>query len=169
MILRELNVSDEAAFERLLDAWEGSTGFNMLYGLIEGMSFETYLKIMNEMKNGIGLTQDAVPGTSLYAFVGDEIVGKLSVRHRLNAYLERMGGHIGFGVLEKHRGKGFATLMLKEGLVYCQALGLSRVLLTCDDGNLASAAVIEKNGGVLEGLHDPKDGSSPKRRYWISL
>jgi predicted acetyltransferase len=36
-------------------------------------------------------------------------------------------------------------------------------LVTCDDTNVASATVIERNGGVLE---DIRNG---KRRYWIEL
>jgi predicted acetyltransferase len=37
------------------------------------------------------------------------------------------------------------------------------VLVTCDDTNVASATVIERNGGVLE---DIRNG---KRRYWMGL
>jgi predicted acetyltransferase len=37
------------------------------------------------------------------------------------------------------------------------------VLVTCDDDNVASARVIERNGGVLE---DVRNG---KRRYWVEL
>jgi predicted acetyltransferase len=35
-------------------------------------------------------------------------------------------------------------------LVKARLLGLSKVLVTCDDSNLTSARVIEKAGGVLE-------------------
>ena len=41
------------------------------------------------------------------------------------------------------------------------ALGLDRVLLTCDEDNPGSRMVIEKAGGVLE---DVRVG---KRRYWV--
>ena len=40
---------------------------------------------------------------------------------------------------------------------------IDRVLVTCDDTNLASATVIERNGGVLEDIR------GVKRRYWIDL
>ncbi len=43
------------------------------------------------------------------------------------------------------------------------------MLVTCDDDNPASARVIEKNGGVLEGKIDKKDQKVPVRRYWIDL
>ena len=169
LVLRELASGDEKAFEKMLDEWDDAPGFNMLYGLIEGMSFQRFLSICEEMKDESKVTNPHVPATGLYAFVGDEIVGKVSVRHRLNDHLKLVGGHIGYGVLLNHRGKGYATVMLKEALRYCAQLGLLNVLVTCDDNNLPSTKVIEKNGGVFEGYHDPKDGGSLKRRYWISI
>ncbi|MGI6717430.1 MAG: GNAT family N-acetyltransferase [Eubacteriales bacterium] len=40
--------------------------------------------------------------------------------------------------------------MLSMALPYCRdILKLSRVLITCDDNNIASAKVIEKNGGTF--------------------
>ena len=44
---------------------------------------------------------------------------------------------------------------------------MDRVLLTCDEDNVASALTIERNGGVLEDVRDTDLGR--KRRYWISL
>ena len=107
--------------------------------------------------------------TAYYAFLGDEIVGKVNLRHSLNDRLINVGGHIGYGVVTAHRGKGIATEMLRQTLIHCRAMQLKRVLLTCDEDNLASARVIEANGGIFENFFDPKDGSSRKKRYWIEL
>ncbi|MBA2403699.1 MAG: GNAT family N-acetyltransferase [Bdellovibrionales bacterium] len=169
MILRELTLEDQSAFEKMLDQWDGAEGFSMLYGLLEGMNFQTYLNLMNEMRDGVNLVGDTVAATNLFAFEGPEIVGKVSVRHTLNKHLETVGGHIGYGVLPEFRQKGYASLMLKEALKYGRTLGLTRVLLTCDEGNLPSAKIIIKNGGVFENLFDPKNGSSKKKRFWIEL
>lgn len=46
-------------------------------------------------------------------------------------------------------------------------LGLKRVLVTCDDTNIASARTIERNGGQLEDTRDTELGHT--RRYWIDL
>jgi len=43
--------------------------------------------------------------------------------------------------------------MLRLALVEARKLGLSRVMLTCDDTNLASIKVIENCGGKLEKNH----------------
>jgi predicted acetyltransferase len=71
MILRELTLKDQAAFEVLLDVWDGAIGFSMVYGLVAGMNFETYLKILNDARDGINLAEGLVPATSLFAFEGN--------------------------------------------------------------------------------------------------
>jgi predicted acetyltransferase len=48
-----------------------------------------------------------------------------------------------------------------------RGLGLDRVLVTCADGNVASARTIERQGGVLEDVRDTELGRA--RRYWITL
>ena len=50
-------------------------------------------------------------------------------------------------------------------------LGLSRVLLTCNDTNLASARVMEKNGFVLaDKIENNFDGETLiTRRYWKTI
>jgi predicted acetyltransferase len=169
VILRELTSKDQLAYEHMLEAWDESPGFNMLYGLIGSLSFESILRVHEEAKLGINLKEGDVPATSLYAFIGDQIVGKVSVRHELNDYLRNIGGHIGYGVLNEHRGKGYASQMLEGALGYCRSLGLSRVLVTCDENNLASRKVIEKNGGVLENFYDPGKGAPRKMRFWITI
>ena len=44
-----------------------------------------------------------------------------------------------------------------------KALGLDRVLVTCDEDNDGSRRTIERNGGVYE------DSRKGKRRYWIAV
>jgi predicted acetyltransferase len=44
---------------------------------------------------------------------------------------------------------------------------LDKVLITCDEGNAASAAVIERCGGVLEDIVPGENGAPAKRRYWV--
>ena len=139
----------------------------MLFGLVEGMRFESYLELLEDMK--VRALPGFVTSTALFGFVGDEIVGKVNFRHELNEKLMKVGGHIGYGVVSAHRGKGYASEMLKQTLAFACQLGLERVLITCDEANFASSKVIEKNGGIFENYYDPMDGTSKKKRYWIQL
>ena len=91
-------------------------------------------------------------GSHYYWLVDDEsqrFIGEITIRHRLNAALERIGGHIGYGRRAAEQGKGMGTLMLRLALEKAKDLGLEQVLITCDDQNLASSRVMEKNGCVL--------------------
>ena len=76
-------------------------------------------------------------------------IGEITIRHRLNAALERYGGHIGYGVRFSEWNKGFGTLMLELALAEAKKLGLREILITCDDQNIGSARVMEKNGFTL--------------------
>lgn len=169
MILRELTPRDEEAFWDCIKAWDDSPDFNFAFGLVEALKFESYLTMLKEMKEGINLPENYVPASTLFAFEGDVIVGKVSVRHELNQHLLNVGGHVGYGVLPEFRRRGYATKMLKAALDYCKTLKIDRVLITCDESNLPSEKVILKNGGVLENTFDPEDGSSKKKRFWVEL
>ena len=91
----------------------------------------------------------------------EEVVGFLALRHALTPWLLEEGGHIGYSVRPSRRGQGHAGHALALAVRRAAELGLDRVLLTCDEPNVASARTIERNGGVYE---DTRHG---KRRYWI--
>jgi len=104
------------------------------------------------------------------AFVGDRIVGRTSIRHRLNDFLRETGGHIGYAVVPEFRRRGYATEILRQSLVIARdQIGLDRVLVTCDDENVGSIRTIEKNGGALDDVRSGPNDPKPKRRYWIVL
>ena len=164
--LRPLRPDDEAAF-LAGHAAMAPDGFTFGIGLEPGMSWSAYLKTVAEHQRGVGLPAGWVPGTFLVAEVAGVIVGRSSIRHRLTDYLEREGGHIGFGVLPGHRRRGHATEILRQSLVVARAIGIDRVLVTCDESNIGSRAVIETCGGRLDNVVDSPAGGSRTRRYWI--
>ncbi len=98
---------------------------------------------------------------------GDTYLGSISLRHSLNEFLLRAGGHIGYGLRPSARGHGLAAWALQAVLPHARALGIDRLLVTCEDSNVASARTIEKSGGVLEDIRDTELGRT--RRYWIAL
>jgi predicted acetyltransferase len=98
---------------------------------------------------------------------GDTVLGAIALRHELNDFLLRAGGHIGYGIRPSARGRGLATWALGQVLAAAGTHGLDRVLITCADDNVASARVVEHHGGVLEDVRDTE--LSRTRRYWVSL
>lgn len=101
-----------------------------------------------------GVLRYRVPQTNLWLVEGDEYLGRLSIRHRLNRRLRFKGGHIGYDVRPSCRRRGHATLMLRLSLPVAHQLGIDQALVTCDDTNVASRRVIEANGGRLASASD---------------
>lgn len=118
---------------------------------------------------GMGLPEGWVPYTRLWLMDGDELVGAVSIRHRLNEQLREIGGHIGYGIKPSKWRQGYGEQQLRLSLPVARALGIERALITCNDDNIASARIIEKNGGVLEGVFDVVRDEAPMRlrRYWV--
>lgn len=143
--------------------------FSFLLGLEADEPWSLYLARLEDMPRGVGLPAGWVPGTFLVAEVGGQIVGRVSVRHVLNAFLAELGGHIGYAVRPGFRRRGYATEILHQSLDVAKSVGIDRVLVTCDTDNAASAAVIERCGGVFENVAPGRDGSASKRRYWIAV
>lgn len=114
-------------------------------------------------------TETLVPKTHLWAVAEEELVGRISIHHELTDALRVSGGHIGYDTVPSFRGRGVATEMLRQALPVARALGLTAVLLTCDDANAASIRVIERNGGSLRETNVLDTNGRVKRHYWITL
>ena len=113
-------------------------------------------------------------GEDKYWLVDDEkrvFIGEIAIRHRLNDALAKRGGHIGYGVRYSEWNRGYGTKMLALALQRAKELGISPVLITCNDDNLASARVMEKNGFVLgDTIPVSVDGEDRlTRRYWKTI
>ena len=103
-----------------------------------------------------------VPSTTLWWVEGEEWVGRIQLRQRLNDRLLASGGHIGYDVAPEHRRRGHATAMLRRMLVVAaDRYGIDSALVTCDTDNIGSRAVIEACGGVLEDEH------GGRLRFWV--
>ena len=113
-------------------------------------------------------------GEDKYWLVDEEkryFIGEIAVRHRLNEALARRGGHIGYGVRYAEWNRGYGTKMLALALEKAKELRISPVLITCNDDNLASARVLEKNGFVLGDtiLVSREAEDLLTRRYWKTI
>lgn len=110
-----------------------------------------------------------VPCSTFWLVDGEDFIGRVSLRHTLNDWLLQFGGHIGYGIRPSQRRQGYGTEGLRRVLPHAKALGLTRVLVTCDADNVGSRKIIEANGGVFENEIPQGGKAAPKRRYWIAL
>lgn len=166
--LRPLRPADETAV-RAAQETMAREDFTFALGLEPGMEWSAYLTMLGDHRRGLNLPDELVPATFLVADVAGTIVGRSSIRHELNDFLEREGGHIGYCVLPAHRRRGYATEILRQSLVIARAAGVDQALLCCDEDNTGSATVIESCGGKLASV---ETSSAPDghliRRYLIA-
>jgi predicted acetyltransferase len=168
LVLRPLALSDERDARRA-HAELAAEGFMFLPDGGQVGSFADYLDRLDRQRRGVELAPGRVRATLLVAEVAGDLVGRTSIRHELNAALRKEGGHVGYAVRPGFRGRGYATRMLQLSIAHLRdQLGVHEVLVTCDDDNPASARVIERCGGQLEGIDPPRPGAKPVRRYWIA-
>lgn len=167
MVLRPFTVDDEPA-ARAAHLRLAQDGVDFCLGLDAAGSWTAWLDEGERLRSGVTPDPRWVPETMLGAFVGPELVGRLSVRHELNEVLAHVGGHLGYVVLPEHRRRGYGTAIMSGGLQLTDELGLDRVLVTCSDDNVPSVRIIESAGGVLEDVVPHPASGGWKRRYWIT-
>lgn len=164
--LRPLYDGDEA--EALIAHAELATDdFSFLLDHDTARPWTEHVQLHRRIRCGVDLPVDRVRGAFLLATTNDEVVGRVSLRFELNDWLATQGGHIGYCIRPAHRGRGYATEILRQALVVARSEGVDAALLTCDPDNEASAAVIIRNDGVEDEPHIDAAGKT-KRRFWIA-
>ena len=142
-------------------------------GLDRFSDFDEWLNFLESLTDGskIEPLSGFVEG-SQYLLVDDarkKVLGMVNLRHCLNDFLLRVGGHIGYSIRPDERGRGYGKLQLKLALGKMAELGVRDVLITCNIGNAPSARTIEACGGELENvIYSPEYGCDVKR-YWIHI
>ena len=133
------------------------------------ISFDDFLKRMRERETDKVREKGLVPAT-LYFLVDEKnkICGALDIRHELNEYLEKFGGHIGYGIAPSERKKGYGKIQLKLGLEKAKKIVLKKVLITCDDNNIGSAKTIEACGGIYNDTLADAEANRIKR-YFVEV
>ena len=141
----------------------GSAGLDRL------SSIEDWLEELNKRSCEDTVPEGLVP-SSTYLGIREKdnyIIGMIDIRHYLNEYLTQVGGNIGYSVRKSERNKGYAKQMLKLALEKCKELKIKKVLITCDEDNIASEKVILSANAKFEDIRNV-DGEN-KKRFWIDL
>jgi predicted acetyltransferase len=164
LVLRVPRVDEEQEFLNADHATSPDTPY-FIFNYEDGMPFTDYLTSLQQHARGEKVAEGFVPATFLFAFVENRIVGRVSIRHRLNGFLEKIGGHIGYVVVPEFRRRGYATEILRQSIEIARhRLEIGRLLITCDDSNVGSIRTIERNGGVLENILTGPEFPTAKRR-----
>ena len=138
-------------------------------GLNNFSSIEDWLEELKKRSSEATVPEGLVP-SSTYLGIREKdnyIVGMIDIRHYLNEYLTQIGGNIGYSVRKTERNKGYAKQMLKLALEKCKELKIKKVLITCDEDNIASEKVILSANAKFEDIRCI-DGEN-KKRFWIDL
>jgi len=144
----------------------------LLYYNIASISadFGAFVQSLQHNKDRTKIPANRVPDVDYWLYENDSILlGHLSLRYKLNAYMLQLGGHIGYQICPSQRRQGYGKIILQLGLEKARAIGLQRVLVTCDENNLGSKKIIEANGGQLENAILLEGNSIRKLRYWIDI
>jgi predicted acetyltransferase len=131
--------------------------------------FSSYVNRLLGEALGKNLPKGYVPHTALWLTDKNEFIGRVDIRHSLTEKLLREGGHIGYDIRPSKRNQGYGRKILKFALAKAKTLGLTKVLVTCDETNIPSKKIIETNGGVFENSIDLGKRKTRKLRYWFDV
>ena len=138
-------------------------------GLNNFSSIEDWLEELKKRSSEATVPEGLVP-SSTYLGVREKdnyIIGMIDIRHYLNDFLKQFGGNIGYGVRKTEKNKGYAKQMLKLALEKCKELKMKKILITCDEDNIASEKVILSANAKFEDIRS-FEGKN-KKRFWIEL
>jgi len=159
---------NKTQFEEYIQEWEKS-GEKIVPSACKrrGKSFPELLDNWKISETDHVFSKGLVPST-LYFYTDEDntIYGAIHFRHELNDRLTLNGGHIGYGVRPTQRMRGYGKEMLSLLLRQIWKDGYKKILITCDDDNIASAKTIEKNAGML--FDKPIFEGILTRRYLIT-
>lgn len=114
----------------------------------EPTNLTEYIARTNNESLGINLAPNKSPNSTYWLIDNNKFIGHCNLRHSLTEQNQQFG-HIGYYIRPTERQKGYGTKILELAIAKLKLLGLSDALITCDETNLGSIKVIQKNGGQL--------------------
>lgn len=149
--LKRLNSCDGLEIYNLLQ--EIPREENGLRNSANGISYKEYEEwLINkefESKQNELIDGWKVPSTMYWLYVDEVPVGYGIIRHFLTEPLKKAGGHISYAISPPNRGKGYGKELLRLLLMEAKYLGLTDILITIKNDNIASQNVAKANGGKM--------------------
>lgn len=156
-------------FLKFVEDFENNDPENAEFYSEASVCFSHYVSTLNDQALGLNLPKFYVPCSHFWLLTESKaIAGVIRVRHRIdNEFLSLEAGHIGYDIAPGFRRKGMGKVMLSLALKEAKFLGLTKVLITADEDNIASRKIIEANGGVFDRIVNGKVFPEPIARYWV--
>ena len=129
--------------------------------------FPALIERLRDHSQGKGLPDGFVANSTFWLVEDHQIIGVSNLRHEMTETLKSIGGHIGLGVRPSAQGRGVGKELLRLTLQRAWAMDISKAYLVCLKDNIASARVIQANGGVLEAEYSIPKYSGIVQRYVI--
>lgn len=99
--------------------------------------------------------EDGVYRSHFWLVEDDRWLGMITIRHTPTThedFPQELANQIYYNIHPKDQGKGYGTEILRLGLKEAKKLGFKEVCVACNEDNIKSRKVIERNGGIL--VHD---------------
>jgi len=161
----------EKAFLAMLDDFDRNDPHNADFYAPARSGFADYVRRLVDEEHGRNLESGWVPCTHRWLLTdANQVVGVTRLRHKIDTpFLSENGGHIGYDIAPSARGRGHGHLALRVAVLEASRLGIDRVLLYTAADNVASRAVIERQGGVLERIAYSTFWNEQLCTYWLAV
>ena len=159
------------AIEYLNEHYEYKSNINGTGGLHKYLdNYEGWLEKLESDYTTVP-TEERVPARTFFLVreSDNRIVGMINIRTALNDKLRQGGGHIGYGIRQTERGKGYNKVNLYLGLKVCAEYGINKVLMDASFDNPASWKTMESFDGIRVKEWFDKDDSSMTVNYEIDV
>jgi predicted acetyltransferase len=170
--LRELRPTDRKEFlDAVSTAWEPNFITAHYFEEVCGKNFDQYISLLSDVKKGNNIPFNHVPSTTLFGFYQNKIIIRFSIRHTLDEFLSNIGGHVGYVVDPSYRKKGVASYCLGKCIEYIkqELPDIPKLLITCDESNIASEKVILRQNAIFDSYSEPQPNGIRKKRFWINI
>lgn len=128
---------------------------------IDETTYSEWLKTKADTAKGINMPEGYISCTTYWVMLDDEIIGLANIKHYLNDFLRKKGGHLGLSLAKDYRGKGIgykaSKLLIEKAR---DEFGIGNILLTNEPDNVASRKLFAKLGAELSDINE-------HCHYWI--
>lgn len=171
LVLKKPGPADEPAVQEMLQEF-AQAGEDVICGSagVNHLPYADWLRKLEKDARRECLAPDRMPRHTYLSVLmpTGRPLGFVAIRPELNEALLHAAGHIGYSVRPSERKRGYGSAQLAAALRNIGERGVEQALITCDQGNIASAATILSQGGVEDEPWVEANGDV-QRRFWIRI